>query len=43
MIWRNRERRKLMQIIFVIGRVAKEAIIRKDAKGKPYAIVEITT
>ena len=32
-----------MQIIFVIGRVAKEAIIRKDAKGKPYAIVEITT
>ena len=32
-----------MQIIFVIGRVAKEADIRKDAKGKPYAIVEITT
>ena len=32
-----------MQIIFVIGRVAKEAIIRKDSKGKPYAIVEITT
>ena len=32
-----------MQIIFVIGRVAKEAIIRKDAKGKPYAIVEITS
>ena len=32
-----------MLSIFVIGRVAKEAIIRKDAKGKPYAIVEITT
>ena len=32
-----------MQIIFVIGRVAKEADIRKDSKGKPYAIVEITT
>lgn len=32
-----------MQIIFVIGRVAREAAIRKDAKGKPYAIVEITT
>lgn len=32
-----------MQIIFVIGRVAKAADIRKDAKGKPYAIVEITT
>lgn len=32
-----------MQIIFVIGRVAKEADVRKDAKGRPYAIVEITT
>ena len=32
-----------MLSIFVIGRVAKEADVRKDAKGKPYAIVEITT
>ena len=32
-----------MQIIFVIGRVAKEADVRKDAKGSPYAIVEITS
>lgn len=32
-----------MLSIFVIGRVAKAADIRKDAKGKPYAIVEITT
>ena len=43
MIWRTRERSNFMQIIFVIGRVAKEAGIRKDAKGNPYAIVEITT
>lgn len=32
-----------MLSIFVIGRVAKEADIRKDAKGNPYAIVEITS
>lgn len=32
-----------MLSIFVIGRVAKEADVRKDAKGRPYAIVEITT
>ena len=32
-----------MQIIFVIGRVAKEADVRKDANGNPYAIVEITS
>ena len=32
-----------MLSIFVIGRVAKEADVRKDAKGNPYAIVEITT
>lgn len=32
-----------MQIIFVIGRVAKAADIRKDAKGNHYAIVEITS
>ena len=32
-----------MQIIFVIGRVAKEADIRKNANGNPYAIVEITS
>ena len=32
-----------MLSIFVIGRVAKEADIRKDAHGNPYAIVEITS
>ena len=32
-----------MLSIFVIGRVAKEADIRKDAKGNPYAIVGITS
>ena len=32
-----------MLSIFVIGRVAKEADIRKDANGNPYAIVEITS
>ena len=32
-----------MLSIFVIGRVAKEADVRKDAKGNPYAIVEITS
>ena len=32
-----------MLSIFVIGRVAKKADIRKDAKGNPYAIVEITS
>ena len=32
-----------MLSIFVIGRVAKEADIRKDAKGNHYAIVEITS
>ena len=30
-----------MLSIFVIGRVAKEADVRKDAKGNPYAIVEV--
>ena len=29
--------------IFVIGRVAKKADVRKDAKGNPYAIVEVTS
>ncbi|MDD6024219.1 MAG: single-stranded DNA-binding protein [Oscillospiraceae bacterium] len=29
--------------ITVIGRVAKELDIRKDANGTPYAIVEVTT
>lgn len=32
-----------MLSIFVIGRVAKEADVRKDANGNPYAIVEITS
>ena len=32
-----------MLSIFVIGRVVKEADIRKDANGTPYAIVEITS
>lgn len=32
-----------MLSIFVIGRVAKEADVRKDAKGNHYAIVEITS
>ena len=32
-----------MLSIFVIGRVAKEAAIRKDTNGNPYAIVEITS
>lgn len=32
-----------MLSIFVIGRVAKEADVRKDAKGNPYAIAEITS
>ena len=32
-----------MLSIFVIGRVAKEANVRKDAKGNPYAIVEVTS
>lgn len=32
-----------MLSIFVIGRVVKEADIRKDAKGNHYAIVEITS
>lgn len=32
-----------MLSIFVIGRVAKEADVRKDANGSPYAIVEITS
>lgn len=30
-----------MLSLFVIGRVAKEADVRKDAKGNPYAIVEV--
>lgn len=32
-----------MLSIFVIGRVAKEADVRKDAKGNPYAIVDVTS
>ena len=32
-----------MLSIFVIGRVAKEADVRKDANGNPYAIVEVTS
>ena len=32
-----------MLSIFVIGRVAKKADVRKDANGNPYAIVEITS
>ena len=32
-----------MLSIFVIGRVAKEADVRKNANGNPYAIVEITS
>ena len=32
-----------MLSIFVIGRVAKGADVRKDANWNPYAIVEITT
>ena len=32
-----------MLSIFVIGRVAKEADVRKDANGNPYAIAEITS